>query len=82
MKTVTLICGLPNAGKTTYSKKLENVIHLDDYIGRIFKFRFKNCNLAASKAETDINVESCYYSKELRKEFLSYFNGWKKMYIY
>ena len=27
---LTLICGLPNAGKTTYSQRFENVIHLDE----------------------------------------------------
>lgn len=26
---LTLICGLPRAGKTTYSKQFNNVIHLD-----------------------------------------------------
>ena len=31
MKNITLICGLPNAGKTTYSRQFENVIHLDDF---------------------------------------------------
>ena len=30
---LTLICGMPNAGKTTYSKQFANVIHLDD-VGR------------------------------------------------
>ena len=29
-----MICGLPNAGKTTYSKQFDNALHQDD-IGRI-----------------------------------------------
>lgn len=28
--TVILICGIPNAGKTTYSKRYSNVIHYDE----------------------------------------------------
>lgn len=28
---LTLICGLPNAGKTTYSERYANVVHSDDY---------------------------------------------------
>lgn len=27
---ITLICGLPNAGKTTYSSQFDNAIHFDD----------------------------------------------------
>ena len=26
-----MVCGLPNAGKTTYSKRFQNVVHYDDY---------------------------------------------------
>ena len=29
-----IICGLPNAGKTTYSKKYDNVIHTDSFFNR------------------------------------------------
>lgn len=29
-----LICGIPNAGKTTYSSRFKNVIHYDDVNGR------------------------------------------------
>ena len=28
-----LICGIPNAGKTTYSARFENVLHFDDVKG-------------------------------------------------
>ena len=28
----TLICGLPNAGKTTYSAQFDNVVHIDEVI--------------------------------------------------
>lgn len=27
---ITLICGLPNAGKTTFSNRYENVVHFDE----------------------------------------------------
>ena len=33
---LTLICGVPNAGKTTYSKRYKDVLHLDE-IGTIDK---------------------------------------------
>lgn len=32
IKCFVLICGLPNAGKTTFSNRFLNVIHMDDII--------------------------------------------------
>lgn len=29
-----LICGLPNAGKTTYSSQFENAVHIDDLVSK------------------------------------------------
>ena len=78
MKKMTLVCGLPNAGKTTYCKKFENVIHLDDYNEPRFSLRNKRCNEEAIKSETDVYIDGCYFTKELRKELLEKFDGWKK----
>lgn len=82
MKTVTLICGLPNAGKTTYSEQFDNVFHLDDFDCRTFKKKFDMCNKTSSKSETDVYVEGCYHRKSLRKEFIETFKDWKKVCIW
>ena len=31
MGRLTIICGIPNAGKTTYSERFENVYHADNF---------------------------------------------------
>jgi ATP-dependent DNA helicase RecQ len=74
MKKMTLVCGLPNAGKTTYCKKFENVIHLDDYNEPRFNLRNKRCNEEAVKSETDVYIDGCYFTKELRKELSKKYN--------
>ena len=61
-----LICGLPNAGKTTYSKRYENVLHLDDFPTS----KFLNCNKAVSEADEDVVVEGIYNSIVRRKKLL------------
>ena len=65
---ITLICGIPNAGKTTYSQRYENVIHLDD-VPRSGG-QFHNCNRMASEAKGDVCVEGVYNSVRRRKELL------------
>lgn len=62
-----LICGIPNAGKTTYSKRYDNVIHLDDMVG---SNKFGQCNRIASAADGDAVVEGVYITKHRRKELL------------
>ena len=62
---LTLICGLPNAGKTTYSSKHSNVIHFDDYHNS-----FDRCNKVASSIQGDVCVEGVYNSVRRRKELL------------
>lgn len=65
---MTLICGLPNAGKTTYSKQFDNVIHFDDMPRK--GGQFKNCNAKARMAKGDICVEGVYNSAKVRKELI------------
>lgn len=42
-----LVCGIPNAGKTTYSQAFQNVVHYDDMIG-IARQRYTELNELAT----------------------------------
>lgn len=65
-----LICGLPRAGKTTYSKRYEcNVIHLDNY-GNFGIVRDK-----VSKIDGDVVVEGCYTHAQQRMSLLASYKG-------
>lgn len=67
---LTLICGIPNAGKTTYSSQHINVIHLDDGRSPHLNERFKECNETASEMQGDVCVEGVYNSAKCRKQLL------------
>lgn len=79
---LTLICGLPRAGKTTYSQQFEGtckVIHLDKYGGgNIAHYR---CN---DKVETDedVVVEGIYNRAGLRKCLICKYKGQYKRCIW
>lgn len=64
---VTLICGLSNSGKTTFSEQYGNVIHLDDYGRRI--------NEVVSEATGDIVVEGVFVLRHMRKKLLESYRG-------
>lgn len=64
-----LICGIPNAGKTTYSSKYENVIHTDE----IKKTRLV-CDMV-SNAGDNVCVEGIWISAHIRKELLRSYKG-------
>ena len=66
-----LITGLPNAGKTTYSKQFPNVVHLDDFMkrGRRADEVFTLANAAAKSCGDDVVVEGVYL-KRFRREAL------------
>ena len=68
--TLTLICGIPNAGKTTYSEKFENVIHLDDYTNREADITYSRCNEMVVQSESDVCVEGVYGTVKRRKDLL------------
>ena len=62
---LTLICGIPSAGKTTYSSRYDNVIHYDAY--------HRNCHIcnhAVSRIQGDVCVEGVYNTIEERKKLL------------
>ena len=68
-----LICGLPNSGKTTYSQRFDNVLHLDDFP----RSKFLNCNKAVAEADGDIVVEGIYNTKCRRNLLLQSAKGRK-----
>jgi tRNA uridine 5-carbamoylmethylation protein Kti12 len=62
-----LICGLPNAGKTTYSQKYENVIHFDEVKGG----RHRRDNVIAMvSADNDVTVEGVYDKAKDRRRLV------------
>lgn len=67
---LTLICGLPNAGKTTYSARYDNVIHCDDIPHRTSDEMFEKCHKMLSEIHGDICVDGVYVSIERRKQLL------------
>lgn len=62
-----LICGIPNAGKTTYAQRYDSVLHLDDMP---LPNRYKALHEAVSKAEGDVIVEGTYVVASRRKELI------------
>ena len=74
MKTVTLVCGLPNAGKTTFCKKYDNVIHLDSMGHSTYEERFNECIIIAVNNSGDIVIDGNFYSKRIRKNMISALN--------
>lgn len=66
---LTLICGLPRAGKTTYSERYEDVIHLDKcgaYEGVIHHIRNRN---------GDVTVDGVYQNRYLRECLIREYKG-------
>lgn len=61
---LTLITGLPNAGKTTYSARYSEVLHLDDYrsVGA--------CCRAAGEITGDVVVEGALGKAASRKQLI------------
>lgn len=67
-----LICGIPNAGKTTYSQKFSNAIHYDEMNGTI-KDR---CALLNELAKNNGSVfEGVFGEAKMRKELVSNSKG-------
>lgn len=73
MKNITLICGLPNAGKTTYSRQFENVIHLDDFRKNhlIGDLCFQDCKDIVLNNDGDICIEGVYNTVKRRRDLLT-----------
>ena len=72
---LTLICGIPNSGKTTFSKRYQNVIHLDE----VSNYRTV-CDMVAKM--DDVCVEGIYIDPHLRKDVLKAYKGDRKVCIF
>lgn len=77
----TLICGIPNAGKTTYSQNFENVIHMDELRPKKGHPTRSYVVDALKKAEGDICVEGVYVMASSRKRLADAYKG-KKLCIF
>lgn len=66
---LTLICGLPNAGKTTYSRRFDNPLHLDE-IGTA-----DNVITKMKQIDGDIVVEGFFGTSASRRKIRSAYSG-------
>lgn len=66
---LTLICGLPNAGKTTYSMRFDNPLHLDE-IGTADNVIYK-----IKQLNGDIVVEGFFGKSSDRRKIRSAYKG-------
>lgn len=66
---LTLICGHPRAGKTTYSKRFDSVIHLDD------THSTRKVLQKVVRITGDVVVEGIYYNPKERRELLNAYRG-------
>lgn len=74
---LTLITGLPNAGKTTYSLRFPDVIHLDDFPQVGDGGKYDRRNRQAASRETAV-VEGVYNTRKLREQLLKVCAGHDK----
>ena len=58
---LTLICGLPNAGKTTYSERFSGVIHQED------THDYDLCCYRASQVQGNVCVDGIFEKAEQRR---------------
>ena len=70
---MTLVIGLPNAGKTTYAQRFDHVLHLDNFPPS----KFLNCNKAVADAGGDVVVEGIYNLRCRREPLLKSATGRK-----
>lgn len=61
---LTLICGLPRAGKTTYSERFDDVIHLDT------SGAYQGVNRRLKHRTGDVVVEGVYQLQRERKRLI------------
>ena len=66
---LTLICGLPNAGKTTNSQRFPNTIHSDDCKS------MDEVLALVSENDGDVCVEGMFFNRLSRKRLLGSYNG-------
>lgn len=71
---IRLICGRSRAGKTTYSQRFDNVVHLDDMSKRCGE-RYPKVLEIVSGVTDDITVEGIYELASQRMELLKAYQG-------
>ena len=71
MGELTLICGRSRAGKTTYSKRYDNVIHLDSHGMPPQSYP----RVLTKLGDGEVVVEGIYDTAELRIELLNAYKG-------
>lgn len=71
---ITLICGRCRAGKTTFSKRFPDVIHLDA-VSRSGRERYTKVLELVSQRTDDVVVDGVYDKKEYRAELLKAYAG-------
>ena len=78
---IKLICGRSRAGKTTYSKRFADVIHLDLCGGLVTCY--PNALKKVSEKDGDVIIEGVYNTAERRMALLdAYKGGGKKVCIW
>ena len=68
---LTMICGLPNAGKTTFSRQYDNALHQDD-IGTISRI------IDVIENMDDVIIEGYFGRKTERERVRKSHNGYAK----
>ena len=78
---MTLICGIPNAGKTTYSQRFENVVHMDEVATKGHPMS-RICEII-SESEENVCVEGVFTTIHSRKQLADACPAeWKKTCIW
>ena len=77
MKTITLIVGLPNSGKTTHGKNFKDVIHLDDCMKKYGASWKKEVVNKVNSSEEDVCMEGIMIKAAYRKKFLDAFKDYE-----
>lgn len=79
---MVLICGLPNAGKTTYSANYDNVIHYDEVHAQKGQHPQKLLCEMVSKASQDVCVEGIFITARERRAVVQASNAEHKTCIW
>ena len=70
---IKLICGRSRAGKTTYSKQFDNVIHLD--FCSTYPSKYESALKKVEKQQGDVIIEGIYNTAERRTALLESYKG-------
>lgn len=70
---LVLICGVSRAGKTTYSKRYKNVVHLDE-LAYALADRYATA-LRMADTDNDIVFDGIYNKAELRADLVGAYKG-------